>query len=277
MRAAYVPSRMRALISSYRAYPLPRWLRSLLMDVRELAQKNRSKLDVLIMPRARHTAATSDTWKRRGTMYRPAAFAEGRTDELHRIMRDHPLGAIVALTTRGLDANHIPFELDATRGTHGTLQGHIARANGLWTDLADGAHVLVIFRGPQGYISPNWYPSKQETHRHVPTWNYEVVHVHGRLRVIDDLKFVRGVVARLTRRHEAGEARPWKMGDAPADYLDANLKMIVGIEVEIERLEGKRKLGQNREARDLVGAVSALQERGQAALAAAMREASDRS
>jgi len=131
----------------------------------------------------------------------------------------------------------------------------------------------VIFRGPQGYISPNWYPSKRETHRHVPTWNYEVVHAHGRLRIVDDEKFVRAVVARLTRRHEADQAKPWKMGDAPADYLDQMLGMIVGIEVEITRLEGKRKLGQNREARDLAGAVNALQDRGQVALAMAMTDA----
>jgi transcriptional regulator len=128
----------------------------------------------------------------------------------------------------------------------------------------------VIFRGHDGYISPSWYPSKHETHRHVPTWNYEVVHAHGKLRVVHDEKFVRGVVARLTRRHEAGEAHPWKMGDAPADYLDQMLKMIVGIEVEITRLEGKRKLGQNRDARDLEGAVRALGERGQTQLASAM-------
>lgn len=191
-------------------------------------------------------------------------------------MRDHPLGTIVTLTHKGLDANHIPFELDTARGSHGTLQAHIARANSLWTEVPDGAQVLVIFRGPQGYISPNWYPSKQETHRHVPTWNYEVVHAHGRLRIIDDEKFVRGLVARLTRRHEATQPAPWKMGDAPADYLDENLKLIVGLEVEVSRLEGKRKLGQNREPRDLQGAVNALQERGQAELAAAMRDASSK-
>ena len=132
---------------------------------------------------------------------------------------------------------------------------------------------MVIFRGPQGYISPSWYPSKQETHRHVPTWNYEVVHAHGRLRIIDDEKFVRGLVARLTRRHEAGEPRPWKMGDAPADYLDQMLQMIVGLEVEVTRLDGKRKLGQNRELRDRDGAIRALQERGSTELASAMERA----
>jgi transcriptional regulator len=206
-------------------------------------------------------------------MYLPPAFAETRSDELQRILREYPLGTLVTHTEKGLDANHIPFELDAGRGALGVLQGHVARANPLWTELAQGAEVLVIFRGPQGYISPSWYPSKQETHRHVPTWNYEVVHAHGRLRIVDDEKFVRGVVARLTRRHEATEPAPWKMGDAPADYLDQMVGMIVGIEVEISRLEGKRKLGQNREPRDVAGAVDALQQRGQQALATAMAEA----
>lgn len=215
------------------------------------------------MPRVEHT----------GAMYRPPDFAEDRVEELQRIMRAHPLGTLVTQTSRGLDANHIPFELDTVRGAHSTLQGHIARANPLWTEVADGVEVLVIFQGAQGYISPNWYPSKRETHRHVPTWNYEVVHAHGRLRIVDDEKFVRGVVARLTRRHEADQQEPWKMGDAPADYLDKLLGMIVGIEVEIVRLEGKRKLGQNREARDLEGAVSALHERGHVDLAAAMASA----
>jgi transcriptional regulator len=128
-----------------------------------------------------------------------------------------------------------------------------------------------VFRGAHGYISPNWYPSKQETHRHVPTWNYEVVHVHGRIRVIDDEKFVRGVVARLTREHEARLPEPWKMSDAPADYLAEQLAHIVGIEVEISRLEGKRKLSQNRTPGDFEGAVNGVEGSGNPALAAAMR------
>ncbi|MDP3761813.1 MAG: FMN-binding negative transcriptional regulator [Ramlibacter sp.] len=209
-------------------------------------------------------------------MYLPEHFAERREEELRRIVHDFPLGTLVTQAGGALDANHIPFELDAERGACGTLQGHIARANPLWTEVANDSQVLVIFRGPHGYISPSWYPSKHETHRHVPTWNYEVVHAHGKLRIIDEPKFVRGVVARLTRTHEAGEPRPWKMGDAPADYLEDMLKLIVGIEVEVSRLEGKRKLGQNRAARDLEGAVHALRDRGQPELAAAMAGASVR-
>ena len=210
-------------------------------------------------------------------MYLPEHFAEPRLEELQRIICDFPLGTLVTHTDQGLDANHIPFEMDAARGACGTLQGHIARANPLWKEVPNGAEVLVIFRGPHGYISPSWYPSKHETHRHVPTWNYEVVHAHGKLRIIDDEKFVAGVVARLTRRHEAAEPRPWRMRDAAPDYLDQMLKAIVGIEVEIVRLEGKRKLGQNRDVRDLEGAVHALRDRGQTGLASAMAGANIRS
>ena len=203
-------------------------------------------------------------------MYLPPHFSEPRLEELHRIVREHPLGVLVTHGPAGLDANHIPFELDPERGPHGTLLAHVARANPLCTEFAGGADVMVVFRGVQGYISPNWYPSKHETHRQVPTWNYEVVHAHGRLRLVDDEKFVRGIVARLTRRHEATEPKPWKMGEAPADYLDQMLRAIVGVEIEVVRLEGKRKLSQNREARDVDGAVRALQERGQEALSSAM-------
>lgn len=203
-------------------------------------------------------------------MYLPQHFAETRVEELHRIIRENPLGMLVTHSARGLDANHIPFEFDSAPGALGTLQAHVARANPLWTEFPDGADVMVVFRGPHGYISPNWYPSKHETHRHVPTWNYEVVHAHGRMRIVDDEKFLRGIVGRLTRHHEASEPKPWKMGDSPRDYINQMLLAIVGIEVEVLRLEGKRKLGQNRDARDFEGAVRALHERGNDALSSAM-------
>lgn len=204
-------------------------------------------------------------------MYLPQLFAESRPEELHRIIREHPLGALVTHTGAGLEANHLPFILDATRGPAGILLAHVARANPIWQEVKNGDHVMVIFRGVQGYISPNWYPSKHETHRHVPTWNYEIVHAHGCISVFDDEKFVRGMVAKLSRQSEASEPQPWKMGDAPADYLDEELSQIVGIEIALDRVEGKRKLSQNRDARDFNGTVSALDDRGHASLAAAMR------
>jgi transcriptional regulator len=206
-------------------------------------------------------------------MYVPAHFAIKNPEDLHRIIREHPLGALVTLGPDGLDANHIPFEMDVTHGALGLLTAHVARANPVWQQCLGGAEVLVVFRGNESYISPNWYPSKHESHRQVPTWNYEVVHVHGRLAVMDEQRFVRGVVARLTRTHEAAEPVPWKMGDSAPEYIDGMLKAIVGIQVEITRIEGKAKLSQNREARDRLNAADTLLARGEQALGRAMREA----
>lgn len=207
-------------------------------------------------------------------MYLPTAFEEQRPEALHALMQAHPLGTLVTLGPDGLDANHIPFELDTAVGPHGLLRAHVARANPVWQQAAD-TEVLVVFRAADGYISPNWYPSKPEHHRHVPTWNYAVVHAHGVLRVRDDERFLRGLVARLTREHEARsqQQKPWKMGDAPTDYIDGLLKAIVGLEIEVTRLVGKYKLGQNREERDRLGAAAGLEGLGNVEAAKAMREA----
>ena len=206
-------------------------------------------------------------------MYIPAHFAIKHPQDLYAIIREHPLGALVTTGADGLDANHIPFEFDAGLGAPGQLTAHVARANPVWQQCHDGADVLVIFRGNESYISPNWYPSKHETHRQVPTWNYEVVHVHGHLTVMDEEKFVRRVVARLTREHEVNEPRPWKMGDSPPDYIDSMLRAIVGIEIEIKRVEGEAKLSQNRENRDRLNAADVLITHGNDDLARAMRNA----
>ncbi len=206
-------------------------------------------------------------------MYNPAHFAITDPAALHRILRAHPLGMLVTSTAGDLDANHIPFEFDPSAGPHGRLTGHVARANPVWQQCLGGAQVLVVFRGAQAYISPNWYPSKHEAHRMVPTWNYEVVHAHGRLTVHDDAAFVRGVVARLTRRHEATEPIPWKIGDSDPEHIEGLLGAIVGIEIAIDRLEGKAKLSQNRQARDRLGAAGALVERGATELGQRMQQA----
>lgn len=205
-------------------------------------------------------------------MYLPQQFAEPRVEELHRIIRDNSLGMLVRNTDAGLEADHLPFLLDADQGTGGVLIAHVARANQVWREIRDGDNVLVVFRGVQGYISPNWYPGKHETHRRVPTWNYEVVHAHGAIYVRDDEKFVRAVVARLTRVHEADLPLPWKMGDAPADYLSEQLRHIVGIEIRLTRLDCKRKLNQHHERRDREGAIQGLESRGNHGLAHAMRD-----
>lgn len=203
-------------------------------------------------------------------MYVPAHFDEPRPEVLQRLIAEHPLGVLVTQGDGGLDANHLPFEFEPGVGTTGLLRAHVARANPLWREVRSGAEVLVVFRAEQGYISPNGYPSKHELHKQVPTWNYRVVHAHGRLAIRDDERFVRGLVARLTRRHEASQDRPWKMGDAPSDYIDAMLKAIVGMEIEVTRLVGKFKLSQNRELRDRLGAAEALKQQGDTALGQAM-------
>jgi transcriptional regulator len=206
-------------------------------------------------------------------MYLPTHFAETRPEELQRIIQAHPLGMLVTHGPEGLDADHIPFEFDAATGAHGALLAHVARANPLWQRCPSGTPVMVVFRGAEAYISPNWYPSKHEAHRQVSTWNYEVVHAHGRLTVHDDARFVRRLLARLTRRHEATEPKPWKMGDSAPEYIETMLRNIVGIEICIDSLVGKLKLSQNREARDRLNAADTLETRGHSAMAQAMREA----
>lgn len=206
-------------------------------------------------------------------MYLPPHFSETRPEELARLVQQHPLGALVRHGAQGLDADHLPFLFDPEAGTCGRLTAHVARANPLWQQCPPDTPVLVIFRAAEGYVSPNWYPSKHQAHRQVPTWNYEVVHAHGLLTVRDDPRFVRGLVGRLTRQHEAAQPRPWKMSDSAPAFIDELLGAIVGIEIEVTSLVGKRKLSQNKALQDRNGAADALAADGNAALAQAMRTA----
>lgn len=203
-------------------------------------------------------------------MYLPPHFATDDPEALHQLMQAHPLGALITHGSQGLDANHLPFEFAKETGGQGVLRAHVARNNPLWQEAKDGDEVLVIFKAADAYISPSWYPSKHDHHKQVPTWNYSVVHAHGRIQIRDDARFVRRLLANLTRHHEAGEPTPWKMADAPRDYLETMVQAVVGIEIEITELVGKFKLGQNKEATDRLGAANTLQERGQTALAEAM-------
>jgi transcriptional regulator len=201
-------------------------------------------------------------------MYTPKHFVETRVEALHELIRAYPFATVVVNTVDGLVANHLPFEL-----VDGVLHGHVARGNELVQ--MDGTEVLLVFQGPDGYISPNWYPSKHETGREVPTWNYAVVHVHGRLRVIDDAAWLRRLLETLTDHHEAGQPQPWKISDAPEDHIEKSLRAIVGLEVAVERIEGKFKLSQNHPARNRAGVVAGLRERdgdGDAELAALMTQ-----
>lgn len=203
-------------------------------------------------------------------MYIPADFAENRKEVLHATIAQHPFGTLITHGENGLDANHIPFELVPDEGELGVLRAHVARANPVWQAVANGDEVLVVFRAGDAYISPNWYPSKHEFHKQVPTWNYVVVHAHGRISIHDDERYVRGVIGRLTRTHEASQPKPWKMSDAPKEYTDAQVRAIVGVEIGITRLVGKSKLGQNKEARDIKGAGDALVACGEAQIGEAM-------
>lgn len=191
-------------------------------------------------------------------MYLPKHFEETRVEVLHELIRVHPFGTLVTLRADKLDADHIPFEIDPDPGPLGTLRGHVARANPVWREMSSGAEVLVIFQGPDTFISPSWYPTKRETGAVVPTWNYAIVHARGVPRFIDDRAWLRGFVEKLTDRHEAGRREPWKVTDAPADFIDKMLGAIVGVEIPITRLIGKWKVSQNRPGHDRAGVVEGL-------------------
>ena len=175
---------------------------------------------------------------------------------LHALVRAQPLATLVVAHAGALHANHIPLYLDAARGPHGTLVGHVARANGLWPLLPQRA--VAVFHGPQAYVSPTWYPSKALDGKQVPTWNYAAVHAHGTLRAVDDPARLRDLLHTLSEQHEAHRPNPWRIGDAPPDYIDKLLRAIVGVELAVERWEGIWKVSQNRTEADRAGVVQGL-------------------
>lgn len=201
-------------------------------------------------------------------MYIPRHFDEPSLDVLHALMRAHPLATVVTLAAGGLDANHVPLHLSADPAPFGTLRGHVARANAIWRDRVASVEALAIFHGPEAYVTPSWYPTKAETGRAVPTWNYAVAHAYGTLRVVDDAAWLRAHLEALTARHEAALSAPWRVDDAPADYIDAMIRGVVGIEIVITRLVGKWKMSQNQPLRNRAGVVAGLRARGDAHAAA---------
>ena len=207
-------------------------------------------------------------------MYMPAHFEENRPDVLQALLRAHPLGLLVTRNADGeMAANTIPFLLEPDpQGGPGVLRGHVARANPLWREARDDMDSLVVFQGPQAYISPALYPSKAATGKVVPTWNYVMVQARGRINAVDDAEWLRAFVTRLTERHEGERAAPWAVTDAPADFIDATLKAIVGIEIRLSSLQGKWKVSQNRQRADQEGVASGLRREG-GHDAAAMAEA----
>jgi transcriptional regulator len=197
-------------------------------------------------------------------MYQTAHFEETRIEVMQALMQAHPLATLVTLAADGLTANHIPMIFDATpaagapSGTLGTLRGHVARANPLWRDFSAEHGALAVFQGPQTYITPSWYKSKQQTGRVVPTWNYAVVHARGVLMVRDDPEWLLSFLNTLTDAHEGKRAQPWKVSDAPDDYVEQMLKQIVGIEIRVQALTGKWKLSQNKPEGDREGVATGL-------------------
>lgn len=192
-------------------------------------------------------------------MYTPSKFIESRLPVLHALIRAHPFASIIASTPEGVEADHLPLLLDSSRGAYGVLQGHVARENPIWKKLSEGSEVLVIFQGPSSYVSPSWYPSKQQHGKVVPTWNYVVVHVRGCISWHHDPVWLRQLLERLTHTHESGRSQPWQVSDAPADYVERMLGAIVGFELPVSAVTGKWKLGQNRSVDDRAGVVSGLE------------------
>ena len=206
----------------------------------------------------------------------PSISKKARQEEIDKLIEQYPLGTLIYTTPEGLDATHLPFIHNRNIGERGTLFAHVARKNPVWQEVNNGDEVLTIFHANDAYISPNWYPSKQEHHQQVPTWDYQVVHVHGNIYLRDDKKFVQGFVAKLSQIHEtrAGESKPWKMSDSTKDYIDQKLAEIVGIEIQISRITGSSKLSQNKETRDKLNVISELRKRNQDATADAIMLAS---
>lgn len=206
-------------------------------------------------------------------MYIPPKFNETRLAVLHEAIRQARLSILVTQGEGGLEASHIPIWLDPAEGERGTLYGHLARANPQGRRLGSREIGLVICPGPDAYVTPSWYPSKPETGRAVPTWNYVAVHAAGPVEVFTDPARLRGLLARLTDQHEAGRPQPWSLADAPPDYLEAQLAGIVGFRLEIARLDGKWKLSQNRSPTDRQGVIDGLnQDPLTATIAALMAE-----
>lgn len=178
-------------------------------------------------------------------MYTPPHFEETRIEVLHELILSQPLATLVAYSSNSISANHIPLHLQESRGSIGTLEGHIARTNPLWQELNSGSEVLTIFHGPQFYISPSWYETKKETQKVVPTWNFCVVHAQGSINFISDPEKIMKQITRFTDIQESRSKEPWKVSDAPEDFVHSRLEHIVGIEIELTKLTGKWKVSQN--------------------------------
>jgi transcriptional regulator len=195
-------------------------------------------------------------------MYLPRQFREDRIEVLHAAMLEIGAAAVVGQGPDGVIATHVPIELDPEPAPWGTIRCHFVRANPHAQSVADGGELLLIFQGPQGYVTPNWYPSKRETGKVVPTWNYVAIHAYGRATTFEDVDALRAHLGALTNRFEGTSAVPWKIDDAPRDYIDGMCRAIVGVEIRLTRIEGKWKLSQNRPLPDRLGVIGGLRAQG---------------
>jgi len=195
-------------------------------------------------------------------MYVPPHFAEEDKAQLHQAIRDTRLATLVTLGSEGMEASHVPILLDGGEGPYGTIRGHLARANPQWRRASAETPALAMFLGPDAYVSPNWYATKRETGKVVPTWNYLAIHAYGRVEFFEDAERLRAIVTSLTQRHEGRREKPWAVTDAPEDYIQAQLRGIIGFRLPIDRLEGKWKLSQNRPEADRRGVVAGLEGEG---------------
>ncbi len=193
-------------------------------------------------------------------MYIPKYHALTDVATMHNHIKEHPLGAWVCNAQRELIANHIPFVLNPQHGNHGRLLGHVSRANPVWRELSTGARSVVMFMGPHAYISPSWYPGKHQHGKVVPTWNYVTVHAHGMARAIEDSNWILDVIGRLTNAQESRRQQPWKLSDAPQEYIEKMLRAVVGIEITIDQLEGRLKVSQDEDKQDRLGTVEGLRQ-----------------
>jgi transcriptional regulator len=191
-------------------------------------------------------------------MYQPPHFREDRLDVQHALIRAHPLGLLVTFGGAGLVANPVPFVIDPSASPLGTLRAHLSRANAQWRDFDPDHEALVVFQGAEAYITPSWYEAKRQHGKVVPTWNYAMVQAYGRLRVMDDPEWLLGQISTMTAAQEAAQPEPWSVGDAPPPFVAAQLKGIVGIEIDITRIEGKWKVSQNRSEADRQGVSAGL-------------------
>lgn len=193
-------------------------------------------------------------------MYNPSTFRNSDRDTLEAFIQAHPLGLLITNTSEGLLASSVPFMLYPAEGDNGVLRAHLAKANPHWKALESGAECLIVFQGAHGYVTPSWYPSKAENHKVVPTWNYSMVHCRGTAQVIHDPVWIRNQISDLTNFHEKGRTNPapWKVDDAPADFIDNQIKAIVGIEIPLTWIEGKFKMSQNRIEEDRLGVIEGI-------------------